>query len=46
MGCWEHDDGDNDDGAKVSGKMMFRFPRPMGKDVDIPIDMQTFKQYL
>ena len=34
------------DGAKVSGQMVFRFPRPMGRDVDIPIDMQTFRQYL
>jgi hypothetical protein len=34
------------DGAKVSGQMVFRFPRPMGRDIDIPIDMQTFKQYL
>jgi hypothetical protein len=34
------------DGFRPSGKMVFRFPRPMGKDVDIPIDTQTFKQYL
>lgn len=34
------------DGAKVSGQMVFRFPRPMGRDIDIPIDMQTFRQYL
>jgi len=34
------------DGAKVSGQMVFRFPRPMGRDVDIPIDMQTFNKYL
>jgi hypothetical protein len=36
----------SEDGARPSGKMVFRFPRPMGKDVDILIDMQTFKQYL
>ena len=34
------------DGFRTSGKMVFRFPRPMGKDVDIPIDVQSFKQYL
>jgi hypothetical protein len=34
------------DGFRPSGKMVFRFPRPMGRDVDIPIDMQTFRQYL
>jgi len=34
------------DGFRPSGKMVFRFPRPMGKDVDIPIDVQAFKQYL
>ena len=34
------------DGFRTSGKMVFRFPRPMGRDIDIPIDMQTFKQYL
>ena len=35
-----------DDGFKPSGKMVFRFPRDMGKDVDILVDPQTFKQYL
>jgi hypothetical protein len=34
------------DGFRPSGQMVFRFPRPMGRDVDIPIDMQTFRQYL
>ena len=34
------------DGFRPSGRMVFRFPRPMGRDVEIPVDVQSFIQYL